>query len=126
MTKPRHRLSPSRDAASLAPALTSSRRGPVTQSGCRPLFLRDCRDRRRGAGIHGADVRRRAAGGPSVSWSPAVARSAVSERSRVIRSVEALTHRFTDAQTLAPLLGGLALIFVLVVWQYHARPPPRT
>ena len=34
-----------------------------------------------------------------------------------------LTHRFTDAQTLARLLGGLALIFVLAVWQHQPRTP---
>jgi hypothetical protein len=29
---------------------------------------------------------------------------------------ELLTHRFTNAQTLAPLLGGLGLIVLLIDW----------
>jgi MFS family permease len=36
---------------------------------------------------------------------------------------ELLTHSFLDAVTLAPLLGGLALIVVLFVYQYRARRP---
>jgi MFS family permease len=36
---------------------------------------------------------------------------------------ELLTHPFLDAQTIGPLLGGLALIVALVVNQYRARRP---
>ena len=36
---------------------------------------------------------------------------------------ELLTHRFLDAQTFAPLTGGLALIVLLVVYQYRAKRP---
>jgi len=36
---------------------------------------------------------------------------------------ELLTHRFLDVQTLVPLIGGLALIVVLVVNQYRSRHP---
>jgi MFS family permease len=36
---------------------------------------------------------------------------------------ELLTHRFLDVQTLVPLMGGLALIVVLVVNQYRSRRP---
>jgi hypothetical protein len=61
---------------------------------------------------------------PSVPWSPAVAGLAASGCVAAFYGAsELLTHRFTDAQALAPLLGGLALIFVLVVWQYQSRTP---
>ncbi len=36
---------------------------------------------------------------------------------------ELLTHPFLDAQTLAPLVGGLALIVVLIVNQYRSATP---
>ena len=36
---------------------------------------------------------------------------------------ELLTHPFLDAQTLGPLLGGLALIVLLIVNQYRSRQP---
>jgi MFS family permease len=36
---------------------------------------------------------------------------------------ELLTHKFLDARTVAPLLGGLALIVVLIVNQYRAEHP---
>jgi MFS family permease len=36
---------------------------------------------------------------------------------------ELLTHSFLDAVTLLPLLGGLALIVVLFVYQYRVRDP---
>jgi hypothetical protein len=38
-------------------------------------------------------------------------------------SSELLTHSFLDAVTLVPLAGGLALIVVLLVYQYRARRP---
>ncbi|MBV8220794.1 MAG: MFS transporter [Solirubrobacterales bacterium] len=38
-------------------------------------------------------------------------------------SSELLTHSFLDPVTLVPLVGGLALIVVLLVYQYHARRP---
>src|SRR5437868_1758927 len=36
---------------------------------------------------------------------------------------ELLTHPFLDVQTVVPLLGGLALIVTLIVYQYRARRP---
>ena len=36
---------------------------------------------------------------------------------------ELLTHRFLGPQTVVPLVGGLALIVVLIVYQYRARRP---
>ncbi len=36
---------------------------------------------------------------------------------------ELLTHKFLAARTLGPLLGGLAVIVLLVVYQYRARRP---
>ena len=36
---------------------------------------------------------------------------------------ELLTHRFLDAMTAVPLLGGLVLIVVLVIYQYRSRAP---
>ena len=36
---------------------------------------------------------------------------------------ELLTHRFLDAITFVPLIGGLALIVILIVYQYRARQP---
>jgi MFS family permease len=38
-------------------------------------------------------------------------------------SSELLTHSFLDAVTLVPLVGGLALIVILLVYQYRARRP---
>ena len=36
---------------------------------------------------------------------------------------ELLTHSFLDAQTIVPLVGGLALIVTLIVYQYRASRP---
>jgi MFS family permease len=36
---------------------------------------------------------------------------------------ELLTHRFLDAETIVPLLGGLAAIVVLIVYQFRAKRP---
>ena len=36
---------------------------------------------------------------------------------------ELLTHRFLDAQTFVPLVGGLALIVILIVNQYRSKRP---
>jgi MFS family permease len=36
---------------------------------------------------------------------------------------ELLTHKFLEVQTCAPLIGGLAVIVVLIVDQYHAKRP---
>lgn len=59
-----------------------------------------------------------------VAWSPAVAGFAVSGCvAAFYRASELLMHRFTHAQTLAPLLGGLALLFVLAMWQHESRTP---
>ncbi|HEX3511965.1 MAG TPA: MFS transporter [Solirubrobacteraceae bacterium] len=38
-------------------------------------------------------------------------------------SSELLTHSFMDVQTFAPLIGGLALIVALIVYQYRAERP---
>jgi MFS family permease len=61
---------------------------------------------------------------PGVPWSPAVAGLAASGAVATFYGAsELLTHKFTDIQTIAPLLGGLALIVVLIVWQYRSRAP---
>jgi nucleotide-binding universal stress UspA family protein/MFS family permease len=36
---------------------------------------------------------------------------------------ELLTHHFLSAETAAPLFGGVAIIFLLVVYQYRAKAP---
>jgi hypothetical protein len=36
---------------------------------------------------------------------------------------ELLTHKFLDARTIVPLIGGLALIVTLIVYQYNAKRP---
>ena len=60
----------------------------------------------------------------SVPWSPGVAGLAVGGSVAAFYGAsELLTHSFTDAQTLAPLLGGLGLIAFMVVWQYRSRRP---
>ena len=50
-------------------------------------------------------------------WRPSAASAAFFGAS------ELLTHRFLDAETIVPLLGGLATIVVLIVYQFRAKRP---
>ena len=91
----------------------------------RPLFWIVAGDRARGAGAGGADVRGRAAGRtptrrvicrrsrsrPSAAWP----RSSAPRSSRATAS--------SSPVVIVPLLGGLAAIIVLVVYQYRAKQP---
>ena len=54
---------------------------------------------------------------------PAIALAAVGCVAAFFGASELLTHRFLDPVTLVPLLGGLALIVVLIVYQYRAKRP---
>ena len=61
---------------------------------------------------------------PSAPQAPlAIALAALGCAGAFFGSSELLTHRFLDAQTVGPLLGGLALIVILVVNQYSSRRP---
>ena len=53
----------------------------------------------------------------------AIALAAVGCVSAFFGASELLTHSFTDPITIVPLLGGLALIVILVVYQYRAKRP---
>jgi MFS family permease len=53
----------------------------------------------------------------------AIALAAVGCASAFFGASELLTHSFTDPITIVPLLGGLALIVTLVVYQYRAKRP---
>ncbi len=54
---------------------------------------------------------------------PAIALAAVGCFAAFIGASELLTHPFLDAETTAPLLGGLATIIVLIVYQFRAKRP---
>jgi MFS family permease len=54
---------------------------------------------------------------------PAIALAAVGCVSAFFGASELLTHRFLDAETIAPLLGGLAVIVILIVYQFRAKRP---
>jgi MFS family permease len=54
---------------------------------------------------------------------PAIALAAVGCFAAFIGASELLTHPFLDAETTAPLLGGLATIVVLIVYQFRAKRP---
>ncbi len=54
---------------------------------------------------------------------PAIALAAVGCVAAFFGASELLTHRFLDALTIVPLLGGLATIVVLIVYQYRAKRP---
>src|ERR1700722_17083897 len=54
---------------------------------------------------------------------PAIALAAVGCVAAFFGASELLTHPFLAAETLAPLLGGLATIIVLIVYQFRAKRP---
>ena len=53
----------------------------------------------------------------------AIALAAVGCVAAFFGASELLTHPLLDGETIAPLLGGLATIVVLIVYQYHAKRP---
>jgi len=53
----------------------------------------------------------------------AIALAAVGCAAAFFGASELLTHPFLDAETIAPLLGGLATIVVLIVYQFRAKRP---
>jgi MFS family permease len=60
----------------------------------------------------------------SAPWGPAaVGTAAVGCVAMFYGASELLTHRFLDASTFGPLIGGIAAIVVLIVYQYRARRP---
>jgi Major Facilitator Superfamily len=54
---------------------------------------------------------------------PAIGLAAVGCVAAFFGASELTSHRFLDAETIVPLLGGLAVIVVLVVYQYRAKRP---
>ena len=54
---------------------------------------------------------------------PAIALAAVGCVAAFFGASELLTHPFLDVETIAPLLGGLATIVVLIVYQFRAKRP---
>jgi MFS family permease len=63
-------------------------------------------------------------GDPSAPWDPrAIALASAGPVAAFFGASQLLTHSFLDPTTIVPLLGGLALIVVLVVYQYRARRP---
>ena len=54
---------------------------------------------------------------------PAIALAAVGCAAAFFGASELLTHPFLDGETTAPLLGGLATIVVLIVYQFRAARP---
>jgi len=54
---------------------------------------------------------------------PAIALAAVGSVAAFFGASQLLTHRFLDPIAIVPLLGGLATIVVLIVYQYNARQP---
>jgi Major Facilitator Superfamily len=54
---------------------------------------------------------------------PAIALAAVGCVAAFFGASELLTHPFLSGETIAPLLGGLATIVVLIVYQYRAKRP---
>jgi hypothetical protein len=54
---------------------------------------------------------------------PAIALAAVGCVAAFFGASELLTHPFLSDETIAPLLGGLATIVVLIVYQYRAKRP---
>jgi MFS family permease len=60
----------------------------------------------------------------SAPWAPGIiALAAVGCVAAFFGSSELLTHSFLDAITIVPLVGGLALIVVLIVNQYRSKRP---
>ncbi len=54
---------------------------------------------------------------------PAIALAAIGCVASFYGASQLLTHRFLDVLTIVPLLGGLATIVVLIVYQYRAKHP---
>ncbi len=54
---------------------------------------------------------------------PAIALAAVGCVAAFFGASELQTHRFLDVETIVPLLGGLAVIVVLIVYQFRAKRP---
>jgi hypothetical protein len=54
---------------------------------------------------------------------PAIALAGVGCVAAFFGASELLTHRFLDVETIVPLLGGLATIVVLIVYQFRAKQP---
>jgi hypothetical protein len=54
---------------------------------------------------------------------PAIGLAAVGCVAAFFGASELLTHPFLDSETIAPLLGGLATIVVLIVYQFRAKRP---
>jgi hypothetical protein len=54
---------------------------------------------------------------------PAIALAAVGCVAAFFGASELLTHPFLDGETIVPLLGGLATIVVLIVYQFRAKRP---
>jgi MFS family permease len=54
---------------------------------------------------------------------PAIALAAVGSVAAFFGAAELTSHAFLNAVTIGPLLGGLALIVVLVLYQYRAKQP---
>jgi hypothetical protein len=60
----------------------------------------------------------------SAPWEPgAIGLAAVGSAAAFFGASELLTHSFLSAETIAPLLGGLAVIVLLIVHQYQAPRP---
>jgi MFS family permease len=54
---------------------------------------------------------------------PAIALAAIGCVAAFFGASELLTHPFLDGETIAPLLGGLATIIILIVYQFRAKRP---
>jgi len=54
---------------------------------------------------------------------PAIGLAAVGCVAAFFGASELLTHRFIDGETIVPLLGGLATIVALIVYQFRAKQP---
>ena len=54
---------------------------------------------------------------------PAIGLAAVGCAAAFFGASELLTHPFLDGETIVPLLGGLAVIVILIVYQYRAKRP---
>jgi MFS family permease len=60
----------------------------------------------------------------SAPWDPrAIGLAAVGSVAAFFGASELLTHKFLGLQTIVPLLGGLAVIVILIIHQYRVRRP---
>ena len=104
--------------------------GPViggiqaSAGGWRPLFWIVAVVGAGGAGAVAADLRGRSSGGPGgPARRPAIGLAAAGCVAAFYGASELTTHAFLGMKTLLPLLGGLALIVILVVYQYRTPRP---